>query len=178
MENRLKDFDIAFSGLKLGEHQFDFQIDAKFFEAFEYSDFEKADLVAQVQFLKRETQLSLQMHLEGKVWVPCDITNEMFWLTLSADADLQVKFGEEFDDTEEDLLILPYGDHRMNVAQYFYEMAVLAKPLKIVHPEVESGERGQEIIEKLEALSPEEPEEKKDDEDTDPRWDKLKDLLN
>jgi uncharacterized metal-binding protein YceD (DUF177 family) len=178
MENRLKHFDIAFSGLKLGEHQFDFQIDAKFFEAFEYSDFQKADLTANVQFLKRETQLRLQMQVEGKVWVPCDITNEMFWLPLEAEATLQVKFGEEFDDSEEDLLILPHGEHRLNLAQYFYEMAVLAKPLKVVHPEVESGEKGQEILAKLEALSPEEPETKKDDEDTDPRWDKLKDLLN
>lgn len=178
MEHRLKDFDIVFSGLKLGEHQFDFQIDAGFFEAFDYPDFEEAEITATVQFLKRETQLRLDLHLEGRVWVPCDITNDMFWLPLSADARVMVKFGDEFDDSDEELLILPHGEHRLNVAQYLYEMAVLAKPLKVVHPDVEAGTKGQEILDKLEALAPEEPEEKDDDEETDPRWDKLKDLLN
>lgn len=178
MEHRLKDFDIVFSGLKLGEHQFDFQMDAGFFKAFDYPDFENAEITAHVQFLKRETQLRLDLHLEGKVWVPCDITNEMFWLPLAAEARVMVNFGEEFDDSDEELLILPHGEHRLNVAQYFYEMAVLAKPLKVVHPDVEAGKKGQEILEKLEALAPEEPEQKGDDEETDPRWDKLKDLLN
>ncbi|WP_421751190.1 YceD family protein [Croceimicrobium sp.] len=178
MEKRLKDFEIAFSGLKLGEHQFDFQIDATFFEAFDYQDFEKADLQAKMKLLKRETQMALHLELEGKVWVPCDLTNEMFWLPLSAEAEVMVKFGDDFDDSEEDLLILPHGEHRFNVAQYFYEMAVLAKPLKVVHPDVEAGKMGQEILERLEALSPEEHSNEEQSEEVDPRWDKLKDLLN
>lgn len=174
----MKGFEISFTGLKLGEHRFDFEIDAAFFEAFDYHEFEKAELKAGMQMLKRETQMALQLEVSGRVWVPCDITNEMFWLPLSADAELMVKFGEDFDDSEEDLLILPHGEHRFNVAQYFYEMAVLAKPLKVVHPDVEAGKKGQDVLDRLEALSPEEPETKDDDEDTDPRWDKLKDLLN
>ncbi len=178
MMNRMKGFEISFTGLKLGEHRFDFEIDAAFFEAFDYHEFEKAELKAEMQMLKRETQMALQLKVSGRVWVPCDITNEMFWLPLSADAELMVKFGEDFDDSEEDLLILPHGEHRFNVAQYFYEMAVLAKPLKVVHPDVEAGKKGQDVLDRLEALSPEEPEIKDDDEDTDPRWDKLKDLLN
>jgi len=178
MEKGLKEFEITFSGLKLGEHHFDFQIDAAFFEAFNYPDFEKAELRADLQLTKRETQMALNLSLNGKVWVPCDISNEMFWLPLESSASVRVKFGDEFDDSEEDLLILPHGEFRFNVAQYFYEMAVLAKPLKIVHPEVEAGNKGQEILEKLEELSPEEPQERDDQEDTDPRWDKLKDLLN
>ncbi len=178
MEKRIKDFEISFAGLKLGEHQFDFQIGEPFFEAFNYQDFEKAELRGEMQMLKRETQMALQLRLEGRVWVPCDLTNEKFWLDLSAEAELMVKFGEEFDDSEEDLLILPHGAHRFNIAQYFYEMAVLARPLKIVHPDVEAGKKGQEILDRLEALSPEEPDQSEDNEDTDPRWDKLKDLLN
>lgn len=178
MNNRLRDFEISFTGLKLGEHQFDFKLDAAFFEAFDYQDFERTDLAAEMKMLKRETQMALELKIEGRVYVPCDLTNELFWLPLSAEAELMVKFGEDFDDSEEDLLILPHGEHRFNVAQYFYEMAVLAKPLKIVHPDVEAGKKGQEVLNRLEALSPQEPEEKESDEDTDPRWDKLKDLLN
>lgn len=178
MENRMKDFEIPFVGLKLGEHQFDFEIDAAFFEAFDYPDFEQAELKAQMRMLKRETQMALELELSGRVWVPCDLSNEMFWLPLSTEAELMVKFGDNFDDSEEDLLILPHGAHRFNIAQFLYELAVLAKPLKVIHPDVESGEMGKEILQKLEELSPEEPQVKEDQEDTDPRWDKLKDLLN
>lgn len=178
MENRMKDFEIPFVGLKLGEHQFDFEIGAAFFEAFEYPDFEQAELKAQLRMVKRETQMALELELSGRVWVPCDLTNEHFWLPLSAEAELMVKFGDDFDDSEEDLLILPHGEHRFNIAQYFYELAVLAKPLKVIHPDVEAGKMGQEILQRLEDLSPEEPQTKEDQEETDPRWDKLKDLLN
>lgn len=178
MDMQKKDFEISFIGLKLGEHQFDFEIDEKFFEAFDYKEFEKSTLKAEMHMLKRDTQMALQLSLSGEVWLPCDLSNEKFWMPLEAQADLMVKFGEDFDDSREDLLILPHGAHSFNVAQYFYEMAVLAKPLKVVHPDVEAGEKGQEIRKQLEALSPEEPEVRERDEDTDPRWDKLKDLLN
>ena len=178
MEKGLKQFEIQFSGLKLGEHQFDFQIDEKFFSEFGFEDFEKARIEAKMKMLKRETQMALELSLEGEIWLPCDITDEKFWLPIKSRSELTVKFGDEYDDSEEDLLILPHGEFRFNVAQYFYEMAVLAKPLKVVHPDVEAGKKGQEVLARLGDLSPQNQEEQKDDEDTDPRWDKLKDLLN
>lgn len=177
MEKGLKQFEIQFSGLKLGEHQFEFQIDAEFFEEFGFEEFEKAKLKGLAVMHKRETQLDLVLSISGELWLPCDITDEMFWLPVRSETEVRVKFGEEYDDTEEDLLILPHGEHRFNLSQYFYEMAVLAKPLKVVHPDVEAGKKGKEVLERLENLSPQNQEEKQD-EDTDPRWDKLKDLLN
>ena len=62
----------------------------------------------------------------------------------------------------------------MNVAQYIYEMMVLAVPSKKVHPGIEDGTLKSEILEKLDELS---PENNKDIEETDPRWDDLKKLL-
>ena len=38
----IKEFTIQFVGLKLGKHHFDYQIDNKFFEYFEYEDFNDA----------------------------------------------------------------------------------------------------------------------------------------
>jgi uncharacterized metal-binding protein YceD (DUF177 family) len=139
MEDRLKDFEIAFYGLKLGEHQFDFELSAAFFEVYNYHDFEKSKLKAHVKMFKRETQLALELTLSGEVWVPCDISNEMFWLPLEAETSLMVKFGDDFDDSNEDLLILPHAAHYLNVAQFLYEIAVLARPLKVIHPEVAAG---------------------------------------
>jgi len=48
-----------------------------------------------------------------------------------------------------------------------------------VHPGVEDGTLQSDILEKLEELSPKEKnKETNDNEETDPRWDKLKNLLN
>ena len=38
----LKAFLIPFTGLKIGKHQFDYQIDNSFFECFEYVEFNSA----------------------------------------------------------------------------------------------------------------------------------------
>jgi uncharacterized metal-binding protein YceD (DUF177 family) len=173
----LKAFDIQFSGLKLGEHQFDFEIDEKFF-AFGYEEFEKAELIADVIFVKKENQLELNFTVSGRVWLYCDISNEPFWFPLEAESHLMVKFGNEFDDSLDELLIIPHGDHKVNIAQYLYEIAVLAKPLKVVHPQVESGEMDYDAKKHLVNAIPEEEEEEEQDEKIDPRWDKLKDLLN
>ena len=83
-------------------------------------------------------------------------------------------FGEHYDDDNDEVLILPHGEHQLNVAQYIYEMMVLAVPSKKVHPGIEDGTLKSDILEKLDELS---PENKKEIEETDPRWDELKKLL-
>ncbi|NJX17426.1 DUF177 domain-containing protein, partial [Tamlana crocina] len=61
--------------------------------------------------------------------------------------------------------------------QYIYELIVLAVPSKRVHPGVLDGTLKSEVLEKLDELSPREKEIKAE-EDIDPRWEKLKNLLN
>jgi uncharacterized metal-binding protein YceD (DUF177 family) len=52
--------------------------------------------------------------------------------------NLIVRFGEEFNDDNEELLILPFGEFEINVSQYIYEMIVLSVPLRRVHPGVKT----------------------------------------
>ena len=42
----LKEFDIAFAGLKQGKHEFSFELDKEFFESFGYDDFNSAAATA------------------------------------------------------------------------------------------------------------------------------------
>jgi uncharacterized metal-binding protein YceD (DUF177 family) len=51
---------------------------------------------------------------------------------------------------------------------------VLSVPQKKVHPGIEAGTLKSDILEKLKNM---EPQKKIPSEETDPRWDKLKDLL-
>ena len=171
MKPSLRDFDIAFTGLKLGEHSFDYQLDNTFFSLFEYDEFLGANLNAEVKLNKKETSLEWHMEISGSVNVPCDVTNQPFDLPLHNELEFVVKFGDEYDDSRDEILIIPAGDHKLNIAQYLYEMSVLALPLKRV------SEEGKKLQEEEESL-PESSEPEHTDGEIDPRWNKLKDLLS
>lgn len=176
---RLKDYDVRFSGLKLGEHSFEYQLDNGFFALFGYTDFERSNLKGKLKLTKKENALELEFKVKGSVSVPCDITGDPFDLPVKNKMQVMVKFGAGYDDSDEEVLVLPMAEHTANVAQYFYEATVLAVPLKRVRPDLEESEMGQEILARLEQLGPENnrPTES-GEEEMDPRWDKLKDLLN
>ena len=179
MMKSLKDYTIQFVGLKLGKHHFEYQIDKKLFEHFEYEEFNDSDIKVDLVFDKKTTLMELSFNISGSVNINCDLTNEPYDQSLKTEFILVVKFGDEYNDENEDILIIPHGEYEVNVAQYIYEMIVLAVPAKHVHPGVKDGTLQSDILKKLEELSPKDLEEKEKEqtEETDPRWNTLKKLL-
>lgn len=175
--NKFKEYDIPFVGLKEGKHQFQYQIDNKFFELYNFTEFNKAAVQVSITLEKKSTMLELHFESEGTVNVDCDLSSEPFDLPIVGKIMLVVKFGDEYNDENEELLIIPHGEHQINVAQYIYEMIVLSVPPKRIHPGVKDGTLSSDILEKLEELQPKEKDEKNNDEDIDPRWNTLKKLL-
>ena len=173
-----KEFNIPFVGLKQGVHKFEYQVGNTFFEHFEYTEFNASAVKIDLEFNKKPTMLELRFVANGTVNVNCDVTNEPFDLAVKNELFLVVKFGEAYNDENEEILILPHGEYEINVQQYVYELIVLGVPSKRVHPGVEDGTLESDILDKLEELSPKEKTLKKDNEEIDPRWDKLKNLLN
>lgn len=172
----MKEYAIPFVGLKIGNHDFEYKINQTFFDYFEYEDFNEVKVKVNIALNKKSTLLELHFEISGYVNVNCDVTNEPFNQNLENSFDLVVKFGQEYNDENIDILILPHGEHEINVQQYIYELIVLAVPVKRIHPGVEDGTLSSEILDKLEELSPKEEKEKAD-EDIDPRWNTLKKLL-
>ena len=171
-------YTIPFVGLKLGKHQFEYDIDNEFFEHFEYDDLNSSNVKIDLLLEKKTTMMELTFKASGSVNVNCDLTNEPYDQPIDGSLFLVIKFGEEFNDENEDLLILPHGEYEVNVQQYIYELIVLSIPLKRVHPGVEDGSLDSEVLDKLEELSINNNENKNDEDEIDPRWDKLKNLLN
>jgi uncharacterized metal-binding protein YceD (DUF177 family) len=172
------EFLIPFIGLKLGKHPFEFQISKAFFDSFEYHEYEDCDIKVNVVLEKKSTLLELSFQHKGTVTVPCDVTNEVFPLPVKGKIKLVVTFGEEYNDDNEELLVVPHGEHQIDIAQYIYEMIVLSVPLKRVHPGIKDGTLQTEALQKLSELTiKEQKKEIKKEENIDPRWDKLKQLL-
>ncbi len=175
---KLNEFLIPFIGLKLGKHQFEYQIDKTFFTAYEYDDFESCDIKVNVALEKKSTMLELNFKHKGTVHVPCDSTGEMFDLPVKGKLRLVVQFGDAFNNDNEELLILPHGEHQIDVSQYIYELIVLSIPVKRVHPGIKDGTLKSEALEKLKEMSVKDAKTvDAKEENTDPRWDKLKQLL-
>ncbi|RLJ96872.1 YceD family protein [Tenacibaculum discolor] len=172
----LKQFNIPFVGLKEESHLFEYQIDKTFFEAFQFDEFNNTNVKADITLVKKSTLLELSFDISGTVNVPCDITNELFDLPINGNLNLVVKFGPEFNDEHDEILILPHEAYQVNVSQYIYELIVLSVPSKRIHPDVVDGTMQSDALRKLEELRINE-EKTVEEESTDPRWDKLKDLL-
>ena len=167
----LKQFNIPFVGLKEGKHLFQYKVDNTFFELYNYNEFEKSSINVTLEFVKKSTLFELEFTASGTVNVPCDVTNEYFNLEITTTLPLVVKFGQEYSDENEEILILPHEVYQFSVAQFIYEMIVLGVPNKRVHPKVLDGTMETEALEQLEI------KEEKTVETTDPRWDKLKNLI-
>ena len=173
----LKEFTIPFVGLKLGKHLFEYKIEKAFFEYFEYEEFNDVNVAVNLILDKKSTLLELNFKISGFVNVNCDVTNEPYNQPIENEFDLVVKFGDEYNDEEPDILIVTHGTYEINIQQYIYEIIALAVPIKRIHPGVEDGTLESDILDKLEELSPKLKEEKEIEEDIDPRWNTLKKLL-
>jgi uncharacterized metal-binding protein YceD (DUF177 family) len=168
---------IPFIGLKIGKHQFEFDIEKTFFAHFEYDEFNDCSIKVSLILEKKSNMLELYFKHKGTVNVLCDLTSESFDLPVKGKISLVVQFGDTFNDENEELLIFPHGEHQINVTQYIYEMIALSVPIKRVHPGVKDGTLKSKALEKLEKLAVKKDKIVDKKEDIDPRWDKLKQLL-
>ena len=169
----LKEFDLSFTGLKLGKHQFNYQLDNKFFDFFEFQDFEKSDINVVLDFEKKDNMFNLEFVSKGIVVVPCDMTAEHFELEIEGKLSLIVKFGDVYNDDNGEILTIPHNSYQLNVGQFIYEMIVLSLPSKRIHPGIADGTLKSEVLDRLRKFENKELEDK---EVIDPRWAKLKEL--
>lgn len=174
--NYLSLYTIPFSGLKEGNHLFDFSAEQRFFAGFEESEIKRGSVSIQVDLEKRSTYLRLLFSLEGEVELICDRCLEPYMQPLQSEFPMLVKFSEtETDDGDEVIYIHP-GSHQVEVAKLIYEFIVLSIPIRHVHPDGEDGESlcDPEMLRKLDELrAPELP----DHEPVDPRWNDLRKII-
>lgn len=173
--DKLRNYELSFSGLKNGKHEFQFEIEKEFFQLFDIEqEFTNPHIIAEILLEKHSTFLEFLVTTKGNVDLVCDITNETFQQFVENEVKVLVKFGESYDDSNEEVITIPMESHAFNVSQLIYENIILSIPMKKISPNVSD-----EDIEALERFSPKLEEELEDEEhESDPRWDALKNLKN
>ena len=168
--DKLRNYDVVFSGLKNGKHQFQFEIDKAFFELFDTEqEFTEPKIIVDVFMEKHTTFLEFLIQTKGEINLNCDISNENFDYPIKNEVSVLVKFGEEYDDSDIDVITIPSKDHAFNIAQLIYENVILSVPMKKVSPNLSA-----EDLEILKKFSP--IEEIEEEPESDPRWEALKKL--
>jgi uncharacterized metal-binding protein YceD (DUF177 family) len=122
-----------------------------------------------LDFNKAETVLTLTFHLTGYLTQTCVRCLEEFNIPVDNRQVLLVRFGEPGVGETDDIIVIPHGDHQLNVAQHIYDYLSLLVPMRVVHPDDENGNPGcnPEFLNRLENNT----------ENTgDPRWEILKKL--
>jgi uncharacterized metal-binding protein YceD (DUF177 family) len=176
MEQLKKKYSIAFAGLKLGKHHFEYEVTDAFFDGIEHSLINKATVTAALILDKHENMLILEFKLKGFVSVECDRCLEFFDLPVSGEQKLIVKLdGDAPSAADDEIVSIPRNESVLNIASYLYEYISLMVPLKKTHDSLD--ECNQETIAVLKKLSATEAT-KKDKDEVDPRWNVLKGLHN
>jgi len=161
---------VPFRGLKPGIHRFDFEIGDAFFDGFPESQIKTGRVSVHLDFEKEERMLVLTFNLSGTVQLPCDRCNEPVDISIGGEERLIMKFGEEYQEQSDDVVIIPEMTYQVDVAPFIYEYTHLLVPMRKVH-----GEQGAEgtacdpaILRKLDELNAKAA--------TDDRWDALSKL--
>jgi uncharacterized protein len=170
----IEQYDIMFKGLKTGVHCFNFSLDNRFFGFFENPATKGGDIKVGVELDKKSDFLALSLRFSGKVKVECDRCLDEFDLWLDFVNTLYVKSGEEGVEKDADIIFLEPNEYKVNLAEYFIESILLNLPVKKVHENRENGTDSCniEMINKIREHSVNEKSGK-----TDPRWDRLKDMI-
>lgn len=171
----LKEYSIPFKGLKLGKHQFDFEITDSFFDEFEYSLVKKGKLECKVDLEKQETMLILNFKINGMIDRSCDRCLSEFPELIEAEERQIVKFGEEAQEEEDDeIMVLTRNEYELDLSGLIYEYINLAVPMiSVCRDEGNTPFCDQEMLDKLKQLSGSEEVEEQNT-NPDPRWDVLK----
>ena len=167
-----KEYNIPFKGLKLGKHQFKYLIEKEFFDTYKYDDFLDSKVEVTLDFDKKNTLFELLFAIKGTVLVNCDVSGEEYNQPIDGTLTLIVKFGDEYNNDNEEILVISHNEYELDISQFIYELIVLSVPIKRIHPGILDGTLKSKALDKLAKI-----QDKAQNKEIDPRWDKLKELI-
>jgi uncharacterized metal-binding protein YceD (DUF177 family) len=196
-----REYIIPFIGLKLGFHEFEFQIQDAFFEDREYSSIHSGTANVRLILEKKETMMIGEFEIKGSVSTDCDRCNDPIEVPIKGSFKLIFTFGNEPSE-DESIIVMHPDDYELELKDHLYELLIVSLPTRLIHPKGECNEEMIELLSKYTVQQEPSGSEDDDDEDDwdfeddddyeddedwedededddspiDPRWNKLKDI--
>ncbi|TAL42962.1 MAG: DUF177 domain-containing protein [Chitinophagaceae bacterium] len=135
--SRRREFEIAFVGLKTGPHEYVYDINDKFFEAFQQQDFKNCKAHVKLTLDKKTGFMLLKFEVSGVLEVSCDRCNGNLPLELWEEFNITVKMTEEPElmngqEDDPDIYFISRGESHIDVEDWIYEFINLSIPMQKV----------------------------------------------
>ena len=139
-----REFDIAFVGLKPGIHEFNYEVDDKFFANYKETDFTDCQASVNLSLEKNSSFMLLKFEIGGSVNVICDRCGNNLRMDLWDEFKLvikQVENPEEMNQNEEDpdVYYISRTESHIHLADWIYEFVLLSIPNQRMCKEDEIG---------------------------------------
>jgi len=188
-------YKIPLKTLQVGNHNFDYILDTEYFKNIDGQDVQKGRVTAKVLVNNTGTNYEVNFELDGIVQVPCDRCLDDMDLQISTKSRLIVKFGMEYAEEGDDIIIIPESEGEINIAWFLYEFIALSIPIKHIHAPGKCNRMMSSKLKKHSAKSNDDDDDEdievdfeeaepmvdfdeSDSEKTDPRWDELKKVID
>jgi uncharacterized metal-binding protein YceD (DUF177 family) len=169
--------------LKEGVYEYKYLLDDAFFQCFEHSIIQKAQLGASIQLKKTHYGIDTRLYVDGEVVVACDMCAEDFSISLQAKDEVIYRYKENYSEQEREKLEekeerevrwISMLDKRIDAGQELYEIAHIELPMRLRPPQKDGictvcKKNPEEWLNKI-------GNSENDTEQTDPRWNELKKL--
>ena len=177
-------YNIDLKNLTPGVHEFEYLLENKFFVDIDGDQVQKGKVNVSLSVKRSSMMFEMNFQIQGVVWVPCDRCLDDVEVPIETQNRLIVKFGREYTEESDEVVVVPEDEGAINLAWFLYEFIALAVPMKHVHAPGKCNKAMSSKLKKHTARSMEDEYEDDDTEGevipeitTDPRWDGLKGLL-
>ena len=189
---KFKLYNVDLKNLTPGVHEFDYLLENKFFVDIDGDQVQKGKVKVHLTVKRSSMMFEMNFQIEGVVMVPCDRCLDDMELPIDTHNRLVVKFGKEYAEESDEVVVIPEEEGSINLAWSLYEFIALAIPMKHVHAPGKCNKTMSSKLKKHTARSASESDSELDDdvvdddiviedeggmEASDPRWEALKGLI-
>ena len=189
---KFKLYKLPLIGLPLGTHNYEYELGNQFFKDIDGTEVQKGNVHVALTVKNRGNIFELNFEISGVVQVPCDRCLDDMDYEVPTQEHLYVKFGKEYSEENDDVVIIPEEDGEINLAWFLYEFVALTIPLKHVHAPGKCNKAmsfklrkhtarrigDEEDADTEDGFEEDGEEMEEDDNTTDPRWDELKKITD
>ncbi|MEM7371628.1 MAG: DUF177 domain-containing protein [Bacteroidota bacterium] len=172
----VREYSLNVVRLGLGKHQDSFEINDAFFAHFEQSMVREAKVEALLDIEKFSTHLDVGFHIKGEVRLACDRCGSPYPHTVDQRFRIIYSFDPDMDFEGYEVMHVNNQESHLVLIQELYDFVHLAIPMRKVPPK-EVHLCAAEVLKMLGLTEDGDPmEQKESQQETDPRWDALKNL--
>jgi uncharacterized metal-binding protein YceD (DUF177 family) len=192
-------YKIPLKELSVGTHTYEFSLDNNFFKNIDGPEVQKGKVNVHLTVKRGGQAFEMNFDIAGVVQVPCDRCLDDMDQEIECTNQLIVKFGKDYDEESDKIIVIPETEGEINLAWFLYEFVALNIPIRHIHPPGKCSKSMTSKLKKHVATSKDDDGEaweedstvdfiddgeeldtlkgETNEKETDPRWDGLKNLI-